>query len=56
LFPEKGCEELIDQLIGFGKEKHDDLADAFAMLVIKIIVNKPKGGSAGIFAPLFDGL
>jgi len=56
LFPEKGCEELIEQLIGFGKEKHDDLADAFAMLVIKIIENNPKGGSAGKFAPGFGGL
>ena len=35
LFPRKGCEVLIAQLVGFGKEKHDDLADAFAYLVIK---------------------
>ncbi len=32
-FPKKGCEELIRQLIGFGVEKHDDLADAFSLLV-----------------------
>lgn len=50
LFPEKGCEELIEQLIGFGKETHDDLADAFAILVLKIIENSPKGGSAGLFS------
>jgi predicted phage terminase large subunit-like protein len=50
LFPEKGCEELIMQLIGFGKEKHDDLADAFAMLVLKAIENNPRGGSAGVWA------
>ncbi len=49
LFPEKGCEELIEQLIGFGKEKHDDLADAFAIMVIKVIENNPKGGSWGVF-------
>ncbi len=49
LFPETGCEELIEQLTGFGKEKHDDLADAFAILVLKIIENNPKGGSCGIF-------
>lgn len=48
LFPETGCEELIEQLIGFGKEKHDDLADAFAILVLKAIQNNPKQGSAGI--------
>jgi predicted phage terminase large subunit-like protein len=32
-FPRKGCEELIEQLVGFGVEKHDDLADAFSLLV-----------------------
>lgn len=32
-FPRKGCEELIRQLVGFGVEKHDDLADAFSLLV-----------------------
>lgn len=37
LFPRKGAEELIQQLIGFGIEKHDDLADAFAILLLKII-------------------
>ncbi|MGH9857548.1 MAG: hypothetical protein ACRD4B_06860 [Acidobacteriota bacterium] len=37
LFPKKGCEELIDQITGFGIEKHDDLADAFSLLVLKII-------------------
>lgn len=35
LFPEKGCEELIDQLLRFGHERYDDLVDAFSMLVIK---------------------
>jgi predicted phage terminase large subunit-like protein len=32
-FPKKGCEKLIEELIGFGVEKHDDLADAFSLLV-----------------------
>lgn len=41
LFPEDGCEELIDQLLGFGKERHDDLADAFSILVLKIVENNP---------------
>ena len=50
LFPEKGCEELIEQLIGFGKEAHDDLADAFAILILKIVENTPKGSSAIIFS------
>ena len=32
-FPRQGCERLIQQLVGFGVEKHDDLADAFSLLV-----------------------
>ena len=34
-FPEEGAEALIDQLVNFGIEKHDDLADAFSMLILK---------------------
>lgn len=34
LFPRKGCEDLIAQLVGFGVEDHDDLADAFVYLVL----------------------
>ena len=57
LFPEQGCEELIEQLIGFGKEKHDDLSDAFAILVLKVIEHNPKGGSWGTFdGPRFDAI
>jgi predicted phage terminase large subunit-like protein len=37
LFPTEGAEELIQQLVGFGVERHDDLADAFSLLLIKII-------------------
>lgn len=37
LFPRQGADELITQLVGFGKEKHDDLADSFSMLVLKTI-------------------
>lgn len=50
-FPEKGCEELIEQLIGFGKESHDDLADAFAMVIIKTIEENPRGVSWGVGKP-----
>ncbi len=32
-FPRQGCEDLIEQLVGFGAEKHDDLADAFSLLI-----------------------
>ena len=48
-FPHTGCEELIQQLIGFGKEKYDDLADAFAYLVVKTLENNKSGAFAGTF-------
>lgn len=44
LFPEHGCEELIAQLVGFGVESHDDLADAFAILMIKVMEKNTGGG------------
>lgn len=37
LFPRKGAEALILQLTSFGIEKHDDLADAFSILALKIL-------------------
>ncbi|MDD4027288.1 MAG: hypothetical protein PHO75_03835 [Candidatus Shapirobacteria bacterium] len=37
LFPRHGAEELIDQIVNFGVEKHDDLADAFSLVINKII-------------------
>lgn len=35
-FPRTGCEDLIAQLLGFGIEEHDDLADGFVQLVLGI--------------------
>jgi len=35
-FPRSGCEELISQLVHFGVEKHDDLVDAFTLLMWQI--------------------
>lgn len=32
-FPKTGCETLIQQLTGFGSERHDDLADALVLAV-----------------------
>lgn len=40
-FPREGAEELINQLVNFGVEKHDDLADAFANLVLSVIEDPP---------------
>lgn len=33
-FPREGCEELIQQLIYFGQEAHDDLVDALVYLIL----------------------
>lgn len=49
LFPSEGCEELVDQLLGFGREKHDDLADAFSMLVLKIAEDNPLNRTGILF-------
>ena len=37
IFPKKGCELLINQIVNFGVEKHDDLMDAFVLLVMYVI-------------------
>ena len=36
LFPRQGAEKLISQLIGFGRERHEDLVDAFTAVVLKV--------------------
>ncbi len=40
-FPKNGAELLINQLVNFGVEKHDDLADAFTLTVHKLIQEPP---------------
>ena len=37
LFPKKGCEKLIEQIMGFGVEKHDDLVDALTIAINQIM-------------------
>lgn len=37
LFPRTGCEELINQLLNFGVESHDDLVDALVYLLLGIV-------------------
>jgi len=49
LFPKQGTEELIRQLIGFGVEKHDDLVDAFTLLINKILGDNHPGPIIEIF-------
>lgn len=37
LFPKEGAENLIDALLGFGVEAHDDLVDAFSNVVLGMV-------------------
>jgi len=37
LFPQRGAEQLISQIVNFGIEKHDDLVDAFTLIILKIL-------------------
>ena len=37
VFPKTGAEKLINQILNFGSEKHDDLVDAFSILVLSIL-------------------
>ena len=39
-FPTNGTELLIEQLVGFPRELHDDLADSFSLLVNQITLTK----------------
>ncbi|HUV81277.1 MAG TPA: hypothetical protein VMW21_02025 [Patescibacteria group bacterium] len=48
-FPKDGVKDLRLQLLNFGREKHDDLVDAFTMLILEIM--KDNGGAC---SPLPD--
>jgi predicted phage terminase large subunit-like protein len=62
LFPIEGSKQLINQVTDFDFEKHDDLADAFSLLINHIIISyKPIGTYGDDFdinaskrTPLFD--
>jgi predicted phage terminase large subunit-like protein len=56
LFPKKGAETLIQQLIGFGKESHDDLADAFSLLVGEVVKNNPSKSFSEALKLMSDSL
>ncbi len=42
LFPENGAEKLIQQLVNFGLERHDDLVDAFVTAITHASTEKEK--------------
>ncbi|MEI8249450.1 MAG: hypothetical protein WCG07_03070 [Candidatus Taylorbacteria bacterium] len=52
LFPRKGAEKLITQLLGFGSETHDDLCDALGILVLSVIEQDSRINKG--YFPLFD--
>ncbi len=41
LFPRNGAEALINQIVHFGVEKHDDMADAFSIVVHNAVEDPP---------------
>lgn len=43
LFPKKGAEQLVNQIVGFGVEKHDDLMDAFVLLATYAMKHMKRG-------------
>ncbi len=43
LFPRKGCETVIEQLVGFGKESRDDLCDALCLAAFAVLRNTVPG-------------
>jgi len=46
-FPKTGCEDLIEQLVGFGVEEHDDLVDALVYLLLGLFGKKKATAGAG---------
>ncbi|HEX8182194.1 MAG TPA: hypothetical protein VF575_01175 [Candidatus Saccharimonadales bacterium] len=47
VFPRYGGHQLLQQLLGFGSERYDDLADAFSILLEKVLEHdhRPSGGT-----------
>jgi predicted phage terminase large subunit-like protein len=47
-FPRTGAEELINEILGFPNERHDDLLDAFTSAIIPRLVERSKYGTVCI--------
>lgn len=47
-FPRTGAEDLVTELLGFGHESHDDLADAFAMVLTRLLDEDDSGFRGGL--------
>jgi hypothetical protein len=50
--PNSSSKELVDQLVGFGVERHDDMVDALVMALAKVISqDKPVGTYGDDYRP-----
>jgi len=54
VFPRQGAEILIQQLLGFGVESHDDLADALSLLLTQIMIHNKRKARAFEHNPFID--
>lgn len=54
LFASKGNELLLQQILGFGIEKHDDLVDAFVIAILYTINHPNEGEDCGFKMVRFD--
>lgn len=54
LFPKEEAVQLVNQLIGFGSERHDDLVDALTILLSKVLEKDCTSITAGLSIPKDD--
>ncbi len=50
LFPRRGAENIVSQIVNFGIEKHDDFCDALTLLVSKAIEESEEPATPEIFS------
>lgn len=50
VFADKGNEDLVEQILGFGKEKHDDLVDATTMLILQMFEESKREPNIRVFS------
>ena len=52
LFPQRGAENLVSQIVNFGIEKHNDLVDSFTIIILKVLgSDRPSHKSTGESKP-----
>lgn len=53
-FPQHGSTDLVNQIVNFGAEKHDDLVDAFTLLILQVMEHA-KNNSTPISISKYSG-